>query len=228
MRLATSTPARTGPISTTTATARKLGSADSAPLATSSRCVWSQVTSPTLIPAPSTIGRLLTATCSNCHRTSPNRSTTALGKTARVRATKPTNRPNCSSCQTPRAIMFELLAHFSQRPAIRIHRARINCTEFACFGRGFVQIHIGPPALPSRPHPVTVHDCPPSRTRARSSHSCYGKQQRQGKARFNGDSSLITTWSKGTSHTNPKRERGMPQVSCGATPAPSLTLRVGM
>jgi len=42
------------------------------------------------------------------------------------------------------------------------------------------------------------------------------------------DSSLITTWWKGTSHTNPKRERGMPQVSCGATPAPSLTLRVGM
>src|ERR1035438_3328865 len=27
---------------------------------------------------------------------------------------------------------------------------------------------------------------------------------------------------------NPKRQRGMPQVSCGATPAPSLTLRVGM
>jgi hypothetical protein len=42
------------------------------------------------------------------------------------------------------------------------------------------------------------------------------------------DSSLITTWSKGTSHTNPKRERGMPQVSCGATAAPSLTLRVSM
>jgi len=33
---------------------------------------------------------------------------------------------------------------------------------------------------------------------------------------------------EGTSHTNPKRERGMPQVSWGATPAPSLTLRVGM
>ena len=46
--------------------------------------------------------------------------------------------------------------------------------------------------------------------------------------RENRDSSLITTGSKGTSHTNPKRERGMPQVSCGATPAPSLTLRVGM
>ena len=43
-----------------------------------------------------------------------------------------------------------------------------------------------------------------------------------------GDSSLITTWSKGTSHTNPKRERGMPQVSCGVTPAPWLTLRVSM
>ena len=37
-------------------------------------------------------------------------------------------------------------------------------------------------------------------------------------------SSPNTTWSKGKSHTNPKRERGMPQVTCGATPAPSLTL----
>ncbi len=47
-------------------------------------------------------------------------------------------------------------------------------------------------------------------------------------ASFLPDSSLITTWSKGTSHTNPKRERGMPQVSWGAALAPSLTLRVGM
>jgi hypothetical protein len=29
-------------------------------------------------------------------------------------------------------------------------------------------------------------------------------------------------------HTNPKRERGMPQVTCGAAPVPSLTLRASM
>ncbi len=50
----------------------------------------------------------------------------------------------------------------------------------------------------------------------------------EGNSRKNRDSSLITTWSKETNHTNPKRERGMPEVSCGPTPAPSLTLRVGM
>ena len=79
IRLATSTPARTGPISTTTATARKLGSADSAPWATRSRCVWIQATRPTLAPAPSMIGRLLTATCSNCQTTSPVRLTSTAG-----------------------------------------------------------------------------------------------------------------------------------------------------
>jgi hypothetical protein len=42
------------------------------------------------------------------------------------------------------------------------------------------------------------------------------------------NSSLITTRSRGKAYINPKRQRGMPQVSCGATPAPSLTLRVGM
>jgi hypothetical protein len=30
------------------------------------------------------------------------------------------------------------------------------------------------------------------------------------------------------SHTNPKRQRGIPQVTCGATPVPSLTLRASM
>jgi hypothetical protein len=40
------------------------------------------------------------------------------------------------------------------------------------------------------------------------------------------DFSLITTRSRGKAYTNPKRQRGMPQVPCGATPAPSLTLRV--
>ena len=29
-------------------------------------------------------------------------------------------------------------------------------------------------------------------------------------------------------HTNPKRERGMLQVTCGAAPVPSLTLRVSI
>ena len=43
-----------------------------------------------------------------------------------------------------------------------------------------------------------------------------------------GDFSFITTRSRGKACTNPKRQRGMPQVSCGATPAPSLTLRVDM
>jgi hypothetical protein len=43
-----------------------------------------------------------------------------------------------------------------------------------------------------------------------------------------GDSSLLTTGLKGDCHTNPKRERGIPQVPCGATPVPSLTLRVSM
>jgi hypothetical protein len=40
------------------------------------------------------------------------------------------------------------------------------------------------------------------------------------------DSSLITTGSKGKTYTNPKRQRKIPQVSCGAMAAPSLTLRV--
>jgi hypothetical protein len=37
---------------------------------------------------------------------------------------------------------------------------------------------------------------------------------------------LITTGSKGKTYTNPKRQRRIPQVSCGATAAPSRTLRV--
>ena len=35
--------------------------------------------------------------------------------------------------------------------------------------------------------------------------------------------SLATTGSKRKGNTNPKRQRGMPQVPCGAMPAPSLT-----
>jgi hypothetical protein len=42
------------------------------------------------------------------------------------------------------------------------------------------------------------------------------------------DSSLIATGSKRKGNTNPKRQRGMPQVSCGTTPAPSLALRIGI
>ena len=105
---ATSTPASTGPSSTTTATARKLGKADSAPFATSRRWVWNQVTIPTLAPAPRTIGRLLTATCSNCQITSPNRPTRAAGIEARVRAVKSRKRPSCSRCQIPCAIISRL------------------------------------------------------------------------------------------------------------------------
>jgi hypothetical protein len=46
--------------------------------------------------------------------------------------------------------------------------------------------------------------------------------------RENRDCSLMTIVSRGKDYTNPKRERGIPQVTCGARPAPSLTLRVGM
>ncbi len=42
------------------------------------------------------------------------------------------------------------------------------------------------------------------------------------------DVPLVTTGLRGKAYTNPKRQRGMPQVSCGQTPAPSLALRVGM
>ena len=55
---------------------------------------------------------------SNCQTISPNRSTVTRGATARVWPTKPTNRPNCSSCKTPaHGTCYELLAYFSQRPS---------------------------------------------------------------------------------------------------------------
>ena len=43
-----------------------------------------------------------------------------------------------------------------------------------------------------------------------------------------GDFSPITTASSGKAYTNPTRQRGMPQVPCGATPAALARAWVGM
>ncbi len=60
-------------------------------------------------PAPTTIGRLLTATCSNCRMTSPVRWTSAPGTDPQVWMTKAVKRPSDSTHSKPSANIRYLL-----------------------------------------------------------------------------------------------------------------------
>src|SRR5262245_62054291 len=94
------------------------------------------------MPAPSTIKKLLTATCSNCRMTSPGRRTRAAGTDTSVRAEKSRKWPNCSSFDIPSDIIDRLLDHTQRRGRLPSTTRRLF-QEFARTVWRFAEIDSG-------------------------------------------------------------------------------------